>query len=421
MLLAHPPPERQQPAGTPPAASRLSVGEAARAGMNEELARRAKRYGLNYIEAEALCLKRAPTPRGFRYLTADGRALRNPKALERIRSLAIPPAWTEVCIADDPRAHIQAVGRDAEGRLQYRYHDDWTAVRDRVKAIRMLRFGRALPKIRMKLEADLQRRKTDRRYAAAAAGRLIDRALIRAGHPVANAQEGGRGAATLLNRDVQLNGTKVRLKFVGKSGKLINKTIRDPILLSRLRKLKSVGDKRLFGFRDEKGRCNYLSARDLNDYLREAAGQPVTAKDFRTFAASSLALAALCEAPPEESESARKRRVAAVMRQAAEKLANTPAVTRSSYVHPLVVEAFEDGRLQPSILQGATRSGMSHAETALMRFLEEAFSQGPTPPASGNSQPERRVSARKQREEKRRWRAKPSIRSGPSWRGSKSA
>lgn len=147
--------------------------------MAQDLAQRAKRGGLRYVEADSLCLKRKKTGRGFRYVDANDRVVRTPKILDRIRALVIPPAWAEVCIADDPRAHIQATGRDSEGRLQYRYHDDWTNVRDRVKAERLLRFGKALPQLRARLEADLRRRKTDRRYAAAAAARLIDRALLR--------------------------------------------------------------------------------------------------------------------------------------------------------------------------------------------------------------------------------------------------
>lgn len=339
--------------------------------MTDDLARRARRHGLKYVEADSLCITRRKSGRGFLYLNAKGHVIHNPKTLARIRSLVIPPAWAEVCIAPDSRAHIQAVGKDVEGRLQYRYHDGWTAVRDRVKAEGLFRFGKALPKIRAQIEKDLAGRKTDRRYAAAVAGRLIDRALLRSGHT--GSDEGGRGAATLLNRDVQLNGTKVFLNFIGKSGKTIRKTIRDPILLTRLRNLKQRGCKYLFAFRDDNNRRCKLTASDLNAYLRQAAGKRVTAKDFRTFAATAQALATLCATEMPESEPGRKKLVSAVMKETAETLANTPAVTRSSYVHPMVVEAFADERLERSILHGPTRSGLDQAETALMRFLEETF------------------------------------------------
>ncbi len=323
------------------------------------------------METDSLCIVRRRSGRGFVYQDAHGRTIRNAKTIARIRALVIPPAWADVCIAPDSQSHIQAIGKDALGRLQYRYHEDWTAIRDRVKAERLLRFGRALPKIRASIEKDLARRKTDRRYAAAVAGRLIDRALLRSGH--SGTDEGGRGATTLLNRDVQLNGTKVFLNFTGKSGKTIRKTIRDPILLTRLRNLKQRGRKHLFAFRDDDNRRCKLTASDLNAYLREAAGKRVTAKDFRTFAATSHALATLCQVVATNSESGRKKIVASVMKETAETLANTPAVTRSSYVHPMVVEAFANERLSRSIMQGPTRAGLDQAETALMRFLEEEF------------------------------------------------
>jgi DNA topoisomerase-1 len=336
--------------------------------MGKDLAARAKRHGLLYVSVDALCFHRQKHGRGFAYRDAGGRPIRDRETLARIRALVLPPAWTEVCIADSPRAHIQAVGRDAEGRLQYRYHDDWKTLRDRVKAERLFRFGRALPKIRARIEKDLRRRDPDRRFAAAAAGRLIDVALLRAGH--SGTEEGGRGATTLLRSDVRLNGTRVTLDFVGKSGKTIRKTIKDPVLLRRLRRLKRIGRKRLFVFRDAQKQRRRLHARDLNAYLRDAAGRTVTAKDFRTFAASAQALAALCAAEEPASETARKRLVASVIRDSAERLSNTPAVARSSYVHPIVMGAFESGLATPTLLQGPPRAGLDKAETALMRLLE---------------------------------------------------
>jgi DNA topoisomerase-1 len=218
--------------------------------MPEDLAPRAKDHGLRYTGTTELPLRRRKSGRGFSYLDAEGRLIRDRAVIDRINALVIPPAWQDVRIADDPRAHIQAIGRDNLGRLQYRYHDDWTGLRDMVKAERLLRFGKALPRIRERILKDLRRRKTDRRYAAATAARLIDQALLRSGHDAYSIEEGGLGATTLLKRDVELNGTTVRLNFTGKSGTKIEKTVRDPVLLARLRKLKRVGRKRLFAFRD---------------------------------------------------------------------------------------------------------------------------------------------------------------------------
>jgi DNA topoisomerase-1 len=383
--------------------------------MAENLAARAKRHGLLYVQASELPVTRRKSGRGWAYFDVKGRQITKRSVIDRFNALVIPPAWQEVRIADDPHAHIQAIGRDSEGRLQYRYHDEWTGLRDKIKAERLLRFGAALPKIRERILKDLHRRKTDRRYAAAAAARLIDRALLRSGHSVGAVEDGGRGAATLLNQDVRLNGTKVSLKFVGKGGKTVKKTFRDPILLSRLRKLRRIGRERLFGFRDENGRGCYLTARDLNRYLREAAGTSVTAKDFRTFAASAHAIAALCEADCAPTESARKRFVADVMKETSKRLANTPAITRSSYVHPVLVEAFHGEALEPGILKGSNRSGLDAAETALMRFLEAAAA--PPPPAAAgrrNTRQPRRVTSRTKSGEKSRWSRKTSTRSGSS-------
>ncbi len=338
--------------------------------MKLDLPARADELGLHYTDVAQLCVRRRRCGKGFSYVDQDGRPVRDPVMLARIKALAVPPAWTEVCIAEDPLAHIQAAGRDAEGRLQYRYHEEWTTLRNKVKAERLVRFGRALPRIRARLEVDLRRRKPDRHYAAAVAGRLVDRALLRSGHNTHGLEDGGRGATTLLKRDVRLNGTKVHLTFTGKSGKRIDKTVHDPVLLRRMHKLKSIGRKRLFAFQDDHGRCCYLAARDLNAYLQEAGGSDVTAKDFRTFAATAQALAELAAAGRPDSERARRRVVAQVMRSVSERLANTPAVARASYVHPLVVDAYEAGVLGPDILKGPQRRGLSREETALMRFLE---------------------------------------------------
>jgi DNA topoisomerase I len=341
--------------------------------MTKDLQRRARRRGLNYVEAEALTVARRRCGRGFSYCDAEGQTISDKAVRARIKRLAIPPAWEEVQIAADERAHIQAIGRDAEGRLQYRYHDDWKEVREEIKAERLMRFGRALPLIRARLKADLCRDRPDRRFAAAAATRLIDRALLRAGHDSAAAQEenGGRGATTLLKRDVQLNGTEIALAFTGKGGKKVEKAVRDRALIARLKKLKKLGRKWLFSYREGRAKRRHLTARELNCYLQEVAGEPITAKDFRTFAACSRALAELAREKPPPSKTGRRRTVAATMRAASEELNNTPAVARSSYVHPSIVEAFEAGLLDPAVLRGPRRRGLSAEETALMRFLEK--------------------------------------------------
>ncbi|WP_128291623.1 DNA topoisomerase IB [Afifella aestuarii] len=353
--------------------------------MADTLQERAELCGLNYICAENLKIERRRSGRGFTY-RCDGKTIRDRRLRRRLEDLVIPPAWTSVCIAEDPHAHLQAVGRDQEGRLQYRYHEDWTEVRNAIKAERLLRFGRALPKIRERIARDLDRRRTDRRFSAAVAARLVDRALLRSGHRGEPSDgEGARGATTLLKKDVRLNGRTVTLDFTGKSGKKIHKVIPDTYLPSRLRKLKAIGKRRLFAYRESDGSRAYLNARDLNQYLKNAAGAQVTSKDFRTFAASAAALELFVTSEKPESEVARKRAIASVMREVSDKLANTMAVCRSSYVHPLVVQAFQEERLRADLLRGPHRTHLSAAETALMRFLEaeEASMKAEHEPAAG--------------------------------------
>ncbi|MBZ8135287.1 DNA topoisomerase IB [Afifella sp. IM 167] len=351
--------------------------------MQIELHARARHCGLSYVCVEDLSIERRRHGRGFSYRDGEGRLVTDRDLRRRFADLAIPPAWKEVWLALDPHAHLQAVGRDADGRLQYRYHDDWKEVRDEIKAERLMTFGRALPAIREKIEADLRRRTLDRDFSAAVAARLVDKALLRSGHRAEKGEESARGATTLLKRDVKTNGRSVSLAFIGKSGKAIRKKVPDPLLPSRLRKLKQIGRKRLFAYRTEEGKCAYLTARDLNQYLRDAAGAPVSSKDFRTFAASAAALEEFAQMAPPQTKTAHQRAIAAVMREVSEKLANTMAVCRSSYVHPLVVEAFEAGKLEADLLHGPHRTRLSPGETALMRFLEKELSSGnarrPTP------------------------------------------
>ena len=337
----------------------------------------ARRLGLAVVTSDALTILRTRRGRGFSYLDPSGRKVDAARRRE-IEALGLPPAWEDVVIAADPQAHLQALGRDAKSRMQYRYHERWSAVRDAVKAERLRMFGRALPRIRAAVERDMKRALDDPRAVAATAVRLIDRQLVRVGGEV-YARQGTRGASTLTKRNALVGARDVKLRYRAKAGKKVELRLRDEALKRRLRRLATQRapqtDGRLFAYRGTDGKWRSLKAPQINSWLAEAAEAPVTAKDFRTFGGSSLALALLCDAEPdtrngEWTAPARRRATAGVMRDVAERLRNTPAVTRSSYVHPSIVEAFERDELDCSFLRGRMRMGLSREETALMRFLE---------------------------------------------------
>jgi DNA topoisomerase-1 len=335
--------------------------------MQQDYREFAKELGLELVDPDAFTLKREPYRDRFRYIRTNGRPL-SKKHTERMIALVIPPAWTDVYCCDDEAGHIQAVGRDDLGRRQYIYHSKWEAVRNNMKTHRLLAFGKALPRIRKRILRDMQRPPTSRRPLAALAVKLIDQKAFRAGHEK-YAKDGGRGIASLKSSDLMINGNVANFVFAGKSKKKNEITVRDRTAVKRLKTLKRRG--RLFQYKVERRWCS-LRADELNDYLREISGSKVSAKDFRTFHGSARALAFLAEIDA-RTDAARKRAIAAAMRHVSEFLRNTPAVTRSSYVHPLVTDCFNAGELDASLLRAPHRKGLSAPETGLMRLLERAI------------------------------------------------
>jgi DNA topoisomerase-1 len=331
---------------------------------------RCRRYGLTYVETSELELRRRRYGKGFAYHDAEGRLVGDRAVTARIKQLAIPPAWTEVRIAANEKAHLQAIGRDAEGRLQYRYHPEWEKLRAHRKERRLLRLGASLRRVREAVDAAMKAPGLTRTKVIAAVVRLIDRAVLRPGYEEYTRKEGGRGAATLLKTDVEVEGDKVLLEFQGKGGKDIKREVEDPLLAGLVRKLAKLRGHRLFVAPDNNGMPRPVTAREVNDFIAEASGAPVSAKDFRTFRASAAALAFLAEQNGHDSEKLRKKAVVAAADQVSDTLANTRTVARSSYIHPAVIEAYEGGKLEVSVLRGRLRSGLTKAESALMRFLE---------------------------------------------------
>ena len=295
---------------------------------------------------DELTLERRRHGKSFRYFKGDGTPLRSKAITTRLASLAVPPAYDEVRYAADPKAHLQAVGRDAAGRLQYRYHSDWAKVRELRKARRLLRMVEALPKVRSKVARILADPAPTRDFALAAVIELIARTAIRPGSESYSKLHGTRGATTLHKSNVTVEDDCVILSFRGKGGKQVRKEFGAKRLAGAIDVLKTLSGRRLFQFRDEAGTVRQVSALQVNAFLRELSGTSITLKDFRTLLASAAVMESLARVQPAQSARARRKQVLEAVRAAADDLANTPAICRRSYVHETVVTAFENGILE---------------------------------------------------------------------------
>ena len=249
----------------------------------------AKAAGLRYVSDARPGITRRRAGKAFAYRNAEGRTVRDPETLRRIRSLAIPPAWTEVWICPQESGHIQATGRDARGRKQYRYHPDWRTVRDEAKYSRMLAFGEKLPRIRRRVAADMRRRGMTREKVLATIVRLLETTLIRVGNDEYAQQNGSFGLTTLHNRHAKVRGGQIQFEFRGKSGKRHRIDLRDPHLARLVRRCQELPGQDLFGYVAEDGAVRDVTSDDVNAYLREIAGEEFSAKDFRTWAGTVLA------------------------------------------------------------------------------------------------------------------------------------
>jgi DNA topoisomerase-1 len=304
-----------------------------------------KRLGLKHITTNELTIRRRRQGRGFGYFQADGTAVRAAEK-RRLAALAVPPAYENVLYAADSNAHIQAVGRDAAGRLQYRYHQQWQRVREMRKARRLARLANALPRIQRSVNQHLNSTEPTRELALAAVIELVARGAIRPGSEQYARLRGTRGAATLLKSNASVYGETVKLRFRAKGAKLIEKEIHAPKLASAMDVLQHLPGRRLFQYRDGEGVVHAANAREVNQFLRELAGVEISLKDFRTLLASVSVLDALARAEPATSTRARRRQILDAICEAAAELGNTPAICRKSYVHETVVSAFENGALE---------------------------------------------------------------------------
>lgn len=305
----------------------------------------ARDKGLKIIRPAALRVQRLRHGKGFRYVAANGTTIRDATEIQRLKSLAVPPAYIDVRLAADPNAHLQAIGKDAAGRLQYRYHPLWAEVREALKARRLAGLARALPSIRRAVVRGLSLPDCDQRFACAAVVRLVALTAIRAGGESYARERGTRGATTLLKSNLTVGKGLCTLQFKAKGGAKVSKELRDRRFMAAVRRLNGLPGRRLFQYRDREGGLHPLRAGDVNRYLREVAGRPISLKDFRTLLASTSALKSLARIVPETSERGRRKQVRTAVTAIATELANTPTVCRTSYVHDAVVTAFEEGKL----------------------------------------------------------------------------
>ena len=333
--------------------------------------------GLVYVTDEQPGIRRIRKGEAFVYRKPDGRQVRAQGELQRIRKLAIPPAYEDVWICTDPRGHVQATGRDARGRKQYRYHPEWRAARDANKFERMLEFGAALPRIRRRVAKDLEGpvgTRPRRATVLATIVRLLDTTLVRVGNDEYARENKSYGLTTLRNRHAEVEGSTLRLKFRGKSGVQHEVALEDPRVARVVRRCQAMPGQELFSYVDESGEPRSVGSSDVNDYIREASGADFTAKDFRTWHGTVHALTLWAEQVA--AEAAQRLTANQVLAQVARRLGNTVAVCRKSYVHPRVLEilASEEADALERLAAGAAHpvEGLDPSERRLLDFLGEA-------------------------------------------------
>ncbi|MFJ2357082.1 DNA topoisomerase IB [Pseudomonas sp. MWU16-30322] len=324
---------------------------------------------LHYVDDTQPGLTRKKLRGKFAYFDPAGQRITDPDEIKRINSLAVPPAYTDVWICADPRGHLQATGRDARGRKQYRYHPRWREVRDADKYSRLREFGLALPKLRKQLETLLDAPGFSRDKVMATVITLLDATLIRVGNTQYARDNRSYGLTTLRSRHVEVNGSAILFQFRGKSGIEHQITVKDRRLARIIKRCLEIPGQNLFQYLDENGERHSVSSHDVNTYLKTLTGADFTAKDYRTWAGSALALAVLRELQW-ESETEAKRHVVEMVKSVSKQLGNTPAVCRKCYIHPAVVERFLLGALA-ELPRPRVRKGLRSEEVALAMFLEQ--------------------------------------------------
>jgi DNA topoisomerase-1 len=327
----------------------------------------AEAAGLRYVTDAAPGIRRQRRGRGFAYIAIDGTVIRDPAELDRIRKLVIPPRWTDVWICPNPSGHLQVTARDARGRKQYRYHPKYRAVRDETKFGRMIAFSEILPRIRERVEQDIAIPELARDKVLATVVWLLERTLIRVGNDEYARDNGSFGLTTLRRRHVTVSGAKLRFEFRGKSGIPHSVAITDRRIARIVQRCQELPGQELFQYLDGDGRRQSVDAGDINEYLRRITGRQVTAKDFRTWAGTTLAAGALRDMGPFTSEKQAKANIVAAIDQVSKRLGNTRAVCRKYYVHPVILEAYFEGVTIPPTPGNARQLRSANGPAALRR------------------------------------------------------
>lgn len=349
----------------------------------------AKLAACRYVDDRAPGIRRVRHGKGFRFLRPDGSPVKDPETLRRIRSLVIPPAWESVWICTSSDGHIQATGRDAKGRKQYRYHPRFREIREETKYERMLSFAEALPAIRARVDDDLGLPGLARDKVLATVVRLLEITLIRVGNEEYAKQNGSFGLTTMRARHVDVDGSTLRFHFRGKSGKTHDVKVTDRRIAKVVARCNDLPGEELFQYTDE-GQLHSVEADDVNAYLKRISGAELTAKDFRTWAGTVLAAHALAGLPlASVSRTALRKNVLSAVRNVSARLGNTPSVCWKCYVHPEVFGAYETGELaalatEPASAEPTAPAGgtLSRAEMAVLALLRERIARRPLPPAA---------------------------------------
>jgi len=331
----------------------------------------AEAVGLVYVSDVEPGIRRKRSGRGFRYETRQGAKLEDAETLKRIRALAIPPAWTEVWICQKPNGHLQATGRDSRGRKQYRYHPRFRDVRESTKYHHMLAFAETLPAIRAKVRKHLALHQLTREKILATLVDLLEVTLIRVGSDEYARSNKSYGLTTLKTRHVKVDGSALRLNFVGKSGRIWNISVTDRRLSKVIRACQDLPGQELFQYVDDDGAIRNITSSDVNDYLREVCERDITAKDFRTWHGTVLAAMALTELQKAASQTAAKRNIRDAIQKVAARLGNTPAICRRCYVHPEILGAYIEGCLMLEVEEVARKGlpSLQSEELAVLKFL----------------------------------------------------